>query len=445
MDGASNDLALISAGRLLGRSGTFVTAEKRPTGLLVTCLALTRLKERNNGSYRRLALLARGIAASGASLRVCCSLAPEDANRPIDELCREIETGIRDDWGIEASAVASVGGGTSRTPWFVQQAATALWYGNDPFVRARVNRDMREALATELSRAPAFVVAHRLPAMFAVGSVRSPARPIIFDLDDVEHVVATRNAEHARDVRSKLAGLAAVPSLLREERRAVRRAARTLVCSRLDAARVARLFGVDTIDVVPNALPIPPRVTPLAHNATMLMVAAYDYDPNADAADYFITRIFPSIRERFPNAQLRLVGGKPEWIPSFSQRPAGVTFVGFVPDLAAEYARARLVICPIRSGGGTRVKLVEAAGRGKPIVSTTIGAEGLDMVNGTHALIADDATSFAESCGQLLIDDERCNALSRAVRALAEDRYDARIVAEELGRRLSVYLPTADP
>ena len=107
-------------------------------------------------------------------------------------------------------------------------------------------------------------------------------------------------------------------------------------------------------------------------------------------------KCFRSFGRRFPTAELRLVGPAPEEIAAYGRAPDGVKFCGFVPSLEEAYASARIVVCPIRYGGGTRVKLVEAAGWGKPIVSTTLGAEGLGMINDVHALIAD---SPEAACG----------------------------------------------
>jgi hypothetical protein len=408
-------------------------APSRPC-LLVTYLSLTRLTERTNGSYRRLALMAAAIRSSGAPLRVCCALSPEDAGPSVADACEKIQAEIRKAWNLESTVVATVLGASSNAPWILQQAAAAWKYGLSPVIRSRVTPEARALLASELARDPAFIVAHRLPAMFALTGLGVPLPPTFFDLDDVEHVVALRRATRAHSVRDKVLGLMALPSLFLEERRSVHRATRTLVCSDADASRLRKVFGKDSVDSVPNALPLPTLEPGLSATHSMLMVAAYDYEPNADGADFFIAEVLPLIRSRLPTAELWLVGPAAEKMVAFSNAPAGVKFLGFVPDLDAVYEAARIVICPIRYGGGTRVKLVEAAGYAKPIVSTTLGAEGLGMINGVHALIADSPESLADACTTLLQDDEQCMALSREVRMLAEDKFDARHVSERLGR-----------
>jgi hypothetical protein len=378
--------------------------------------------------------MAAAIRSSGAMLRVCCALSPDEARESVPVACERIQSEIRKAWSLESTVVASVLAAPSNAPWILQQAAGALGYGHNPLVRARVTPEARALLASELARDPAFVVAHRLPAMFALNGMRAPLPPTFFDLDDVEHVVALRRATRAHSIRDKILGLMALPPLFLEERRSVHRATRTLVCSDADASRLRKLFGKDTVDSVPNALPLPSLEARLSPTHSMLMVAAYDYEPNADGADFFISEVFPLIRSRFPTAELWLVGPAAEKTAAFNRPPAGVKFLGFVPNLDAVYAAARIVICPIRYGGGTRVKLVEAAGYAKPIVSTTLGAEGLGMIHEVHALIADSPESIADACTSLLVDDEQCMALSREVRTLAEDKFDARHVSERLGR-----------
>jgi len=420
-----------------------VTTDEAPTCLLVTYLSLTRLTERTNGSYRRLALLAAAIRSSGASLRVCCALTPEESRLSVSEACKQIEGEIRKAWSMDSTVVASMIAPPSNARWILQQAAGVFGYIHNPVIRSRVTRESRALLATELAREPAFVVAHRIPAMLALSGASSALPPTFFDLDDVEHVVASRRAIRAHSIREKAFGMMALPALFLEERRCVRRATRTLVCSDADASRLRRLFATDNVIAVPNALPLPPHIAGLGDGPSMLMVAAYDYEPNADGADFFISEVFPLIRRRFPTAELRLVGPAPEKIAAYGHAPDGVKFCGFVPSLEEAYGAARIVVCPIRYGGGTRVKLVEAAGWGKPIVSTTLGAEGLGMINDVHALIADSPEGLADACGSLFLDDEKCSALSRSVRALAEDAFDARRVSERLGRTFRTFLGTS--
>jgi glycosyltransferase involved in cell wall biosynthesis len=343
-------------------------------------------------------------------------------------------------WGLDVSVVASVSSPPTSKRWIVQQAESALSYNRTLVIQSSATAAARAIVAAEVAKGPAYILAHRLPAMHLLNSTPGVTMPVVFDLDDIEHIIAARSARQDPSLRNKLFGLMTVPTVLAAERRGIRLAARTLVCSRIDAERVRKLFRTETVDVIPNAMPLPERVLPLVQNRQMLMVGAYGYEPNADAAEFFITRVLPLIRARVPKAELHLVGASPQSIPSFARKPEAVKFVGYADDLPATYAASRIVICPIRYGGGTRVKLVEAAGWGKPIVSTTVGAEGLGMVHGTDALIADTAETFADACVSLLNDDELCKALARGARSLAEQSFDGKRIAEQLGTKLRAYV-----
>lgn len=413
---------------------------RRPQCLLITFLSLTRFAERSSGSHRRLSLLIDAVRRSGASLRVCCSLTPEEAGTSIDAACKTLEKELSAVWGIEVSVVASLSSSPGTKRWIVQQTESVLSYRRTPQIRSRVNAAARALIAAEVAKGPAYILAHRLPAMHALASTPGVTMPVVFDLDDIEHVIAVRSARQEKSLRNQMFVLMTVPTLLAEERRGVSKAASTLVCSQIDAARLRKLFRTQKVDVIPNALQLPERVLPLVANKQLLMVGAYGYDPNADAAEFFITDVLPLIRQRVPDAELHLVGASPQSIPSFSRKPEGVKFVGYADDLPATYAASRVVVCPIRYGGGTRVKLVEAAGWGKPIVSTTIGAEGLGMVHGNDALIADSAERFADACVSLLNDDELCKALGRGARSLAEQSFDGKRIAEQLGAKWREYV-----
>jgi hypothetical protein len=417
-----------------------VSDTRRPQCLLVTFLSLTRFAERSSGSHRRLSLLIDAVRQSGVSLRVVCSLTPDEAKPSVEAACETLGRELSAVWDLDVSVVASVNSLPGSKRWIVQQAESVVSYQRTHHMRSRVNAAARALIAAEVAKGPEYILAHRLPAMHALSSTPGVTMPVVFDLDDIEHVIALRSARQESTLRNKLFGMMTVPSLLVEERRCVRRAARTLVCSQIDATRMQRLFRTDRVDVIPNALPLPDRVTPLAANKQMLMVAAYGYDPNADAAEFFIREILPLVRRRVPDAELHLVGASPQSIPSFARKPEGVRFLGYADDLPATYAASRVVVCPIRYGGGTRVKLVEAAGWGKPIVSTTIGAEGLGMVHGTDALIADSADSFADACVSLLTDDELCRALARGARSLAEQSFDGKRIAQQLGAKWQAYV-----
>lgn len=118
-----------------------------------------------------------------------------------------------------------------------------------------------------------------------------------------------------------------------------------------------------------------------------MLIGAYHHRPSVEAAERLITAIWPLIRSRVAEARLIIAGSSPGLISAFHSRPSDVEFAGPVEDLDALYRRSRVACCPISNGGGTRVKLIEAAAHARPMVSTSIGAEGLSFRDGSDFLI----------------------------------------------------------
>jgi len=194
-----------------------------------------------------------------------------------------------------------------------------------------------------------------------------------------------------------------------------------VVCSDEDRRRL----GAANCAVIPNGYPAPAqplgRVS-VGQPAVILFAGLLTYPPNRDAAALLVQRIAPLIRARIPAAQVRLVGQAPESLRRLADPPR-VVVTGFVPDITAELARADLVAAPLRSGGGTRIKILEAFAHRIPVVSTTSGAAGLDVVSGREILIADTPEAFARACVTLLMDRGQRLRLAEAAQQLFLRRY----------------------
>ncbi|MFL6132379.1 MAG: glycosyltransferase family 4 protein, partial [Nocardioidaceae bacterium] len=214
----------------------------------------------------------------------------------------------------------------------------------------------------------------------------------------------------------------------RIERRIVERASSVIVCSTLDQHRLS----APNVRVVPNAYDRVPgggapgsrADTSLLSGPVLLMVGLLTYEPNRDAASFFAAEVFPLVRKRYPKAVFRVVGryDVEENVAAFRNLP-GVSVAGEVPDLTAELGRAAVVVVPIRFGGGTRIKILEAFAHGIPVVTTTVGAEGLEVENGRHLVVADQADDIAQACLRLFDDPAIRSALAAEGMALWESRY----------------------
>lgn len=156
--------------------------------------------------------------------------------------------------------------------------------------------------------------------------------------------------------------------------------------------------------------------------ATLLFFGAIDYYPNTDAVLFFTREIFPLLRSRVPRVRLSIVGRRPP-PPIIALRSAYVDVTGGVEDVRPHLERASVVIVPLRIGGGTRLKILEALAMGKAVVSTSVGAEGLDVVPERDLLVADDPEQFAAQIKRLLDDPDLAARLGAAGRRLVEAQY----------------------
>lgn len=278
------------------------------------------------------------------------------------------------------------------------------------------------ALQQALSRKPDMLFVHRLRSMAAVSKAGGALPPMFFDLDDIEHRAFARRIPRPPAWPGKKLYYLQIPALWLAERSAIRKASRTFVCSEVDRASLSRSMRVEGVTVVPNSVVMPEPSRPAAQ-PTAMFLGMLDYGPNRNAAAHLVEDIWPRVRKVVPGAELLIAGSHPEHVPGFPGGD-GVTFTGFVEDLQDLYDRTRVVCVPIRAGGGTRFKIIEAASHGRPVVSTRIGAEGLAMEDGRHILLREQPDEFAAAIVDLLVDDERACALGLAGREAVREEYD---------------------
>ena len=243
--------------------------------------------------------------------------------------------------------------------------------------------------------------------------------PTIVDLDNLEDVKARLRAELLTDqlqstgagslLRNRLARYQVrlnASDWRRFQRSVAAQVQRVVIASDLDAAR----SGLPNVSVIPNTYPRPQRPVgnPAAGGPPVLLFQGnLGYPPNIDAAQWLATVIAPLVRAAVPEAEVRLVG-RPGANVTELHRPGVVTVVGEVPSMEEELARASVAVVPLRYGSGTRVKILESFAHRVPVVSTTLGAEGLDAEDGVHLLLADDPEEFAAATVRLLGDSLGC-------------------------------------
>jgi glycosyltransferase involved in cell wall biosynthesis len=163
-----------------------------------------------------------------------------------------------------------------------------------------------------------------------------------------------------------------------------------------------------------------------------LLFVGAAYEPNVAGMNFFLAEVFPTIIERHPKVRLAIVGKVGEALDIPEAVSGNVDCLGFVPDLGAAYLASRVVICPLLSGSGTKVKLQEAMAYGVPIVTTTVGASGLAFQDGVNADIQDHPQAFAASVVRLLQDHDRAQRYSDNVLQTFQDGYTERIIYARL-------------
>ena len=245
--------------------------------------------------------------------------------------------------------------------------------------------------------------------------------PAVIDEGCVYHLSYRRAAALAATPLHRARGLVRTWRLRRFERTLAQRASAVVAVSPDEAAVLRAIAPTTRVVVAPNGVDAG-AVTPSPPGDAALFVGLLSYAPNRDAMAWFAREVLPRLASGGPEI---LVAGRdpgPE-LEGLARVAPQMRLLGFVPDLAPLYARAGVFVNPMRGGGGTRLKMLEAMAAGKAVVSTTIGAEGLALTPGRDVVIADSAAEFAAAVRALLADRGQAARLGQAARALVEARY----------------------
>ncbi len=215
---------------------------------------------------------------------------------------------------------------------------------------------------------------------------------------------------------------------------------RSLMTKWVDGDRVTVVAtGVDLVQYRPNPAASDSSASdPNASSPLITFVGAMDWEPNVDGVEYFCAEVWPLIKAKVPQARFRIVGRNPDrrvqkWASDSINNSIEVT--GRVPSVVEHLHQSAVVIVPLRIGGGTRLKIYEAMATAKAVVSTTVGAEGLDVHHGRDIMLADDARSFAQAVIMLLLDPELRRRYEKAAAETAA-RYDWPAIGERFSEVL---------
>ncbi len=292
-------------------------------------------------------------------------------------------------------------------------------------------RDFQQALDNMLASKRYDVVQLEFLWMAAFRYASRGANAPVFVLDEhnIEYDILKRTAGGAGGKFRLVYNSLNWRKLAFEERAAWRRFHGVSLTSRRDEALLNREAPSVRTAVVPNGVDIEEfsMTSGPGESEVLLYFGAINYYPNQEAVIYFIDQVLPKIRQRRPQVKFRILGpGAPDSV--LARQGNGVEVLGMVDDVGPHIERATAVVVPLRIGGGTRLKIVEAMAKGKPIISTRLGAEGIDVVHEESALLADEPDDFAAQVERVLADPELAARLGACARRLAEERYSWRSI-----------------
>jgi glycosyltransferase involved in cell wall biosynthesis len=336
--------------------------------------------------------------------------------------------------GVEVEWVPQRPRGARRLAAIAGSLASRSAYSELLYRSGALARRVAEACA---ARAPRWIVAHSYhvaPLVLGAGS------PVWIDFHNLDSEIWERMGQRASSIPQRLFARAQAPRIRALESALVERAAGISCVSRRDAAALTALGAVAEPLVVSNGVDLSRyafRAAPAA-DEMILFVGDLSWPPNAEGMRWFARRVWPLVHPRRPIAWVEALGrGAPPDLLRLGS--ANFVFTGEGDDTRPHWARAAVAIVPLLAGGGTRLKILEAAACGVPVVSTSVGAEGLALEAGTEIRLCDEPERFAEAMVSLLTDREAARRQAQAARARVEALYDwsriGREFAAELARR----------
>jgi glycosyltransferase involved in cell wall biosynthesis len=358
---------------------------------------------------------------------------------PLHKLCRSVQV-VRPPQRTMAQRLQCLF--FSRRPDMAQRLPSAPFRAALEVILQREDPDVVQVEGIELAQY-----------LFQVAAWRGGrARPLlIFDQHNAEYLLQQRAFEtdagqlwpfHARRWAGAAYSFVQWRRLQRYERRACLVADRVAAVSEADAEALRRLLPDLAPAVVPNGVDMTyytAQVPPLGAGEApaggdLVFTAKMDFRPNVDAVLWFIQEVLPLIRRELPATRFWVVGKDPHpRLAPLADEP-GVVLTGWVQDVRPYIDAAGVYVIPLRVGGGTRLKVLEAMAMGKAIVSTGLGCEGFDLVPGQELVVADEPAPFARAVVHLLGDPDLRGRLGRAARRFAGARYDWRMIVPKMER-----------
>ena len=326
--------------------------------------------------------------------------------------------------------IARYGEGQERYRMILERMGVEV-YATDPAMMREMGRPVNarpidlEQLLTSRRYAVAYLSFHYIARQYLSG-IRSisPLTRVVIDTVDIHFLRQLREAELYRD----RAAVERAESAKEAELAIYSRADALITVTEQDWRHIEGYLPAKQHFVIPNihSMPDSPGCSP--SRSGLLFIGNFNHNPNKDAVFYFIKDIFPLVKKAAPDMTLRVVGSDP---PDSIRglRDKGVTATGYVPSTEPYLQKARVSIAPLRYGAGMKGKIGEAMAHGLPVVTTSVGAEGMGLVHGETALIADTPEEFALYVVKLCSDDGLWSAMSENARLFIRNNYSPEVVS----------------
>jgi glycosyltransferase involved in cell wall biosynthesis len=391
-------------------------------------LSLTSPLPANNGGKMRTWSILRGLAAEGHELTLIALADPRDGQQLSPELSKICKRVIQVPHNFKS---------LSSSKDYIRRGAHL--FASTPYgVASAKSAPMASQLASQLGeKSVDAVLCEQTDLLVNLPSKLSV--PLIVDFHNVDYLIMERYLRFERNPPKRVYAWLESRKLRSWEARACQSAASAFACSAHDCALLQALAPNLPMFVVPNVVDVN-EYTPEAgeDNGKILFQGGMDWYPNRDAVEFFVTQIFSRVRSHAPDVRFVVAGRNPPH--DFRQRLSrvpGVEFTGTVPDMRSEIASASVCVVPLRMGSGTRLKILEAAAMAKPIVSTHLGAEGLEFSDGQEIELADDPAVFANAVLKLLAAPSDRHRLGQAARNRVEQDYSLPALRASLRQPLS--------
>jgi glycosyltransferase involved in cell wall biosynthesis len=383
-----------------------------------------------NGIALRVWSVLQALAANGHEIELLCfgdaSIAKKDLRQAL-EICKFVKI-IEHPTGESSKASAT---------W---RRVVAMLTSRRPFGTARSrSEEMQSEILDRLQRRSCDVMLCEETDLLGNVPDELPV-PLIIDHHNVEYLLLQRYLAYERNLFRCAYGWIEAQKVRRWERCATLRANVAMVCSDVDRLIYQKLCPSVPVIVVPNVINSDAYIpSPNEEPNTVLYTGGMDWYPNRDAVEFFAFSILPLIRKRSPETRFIVAGRGPT--PSFLRRFAGsssIEFTGSVADMRPQIARATVCVVPLRIGSGTRLKILEAAAMAKPIVSTRVGAEGLDFADGKEIVLADEPEPFASAVVDLIHNAHRRRSLGAGAQERVKYSYSYSVLRDALRSGLAI-------